>query len=137
MSKAVGEFQYQPPIIKFKDLISNDGIVVFGDTMLERKTRPATEEDLIVPNDNHPMQPGDGTPFVFRSVLVDGQPAKAGIGSLGGYSERIAIGFEKPHSDFGKEFATKHFQIPRDEPGRCYWGHDNQSFTIEVFVDDD
>ena len=115
MSKAVGEFQYQPPIIKFKELISNGSIVVFGDTMLERKTRPATEEDLIVPNDNHPMQPGDGTPFVFRSVLVDGQPAKAGIGSLGGYSERIAIGFEKPHSDFGKEFATvsyTHLTLP-------------------------
>lgn len=105
--------------------------------MLKRETRPAKEEDLIVPNDNHPMQHGDTTPFIFRQVLVDGFPAKAGIGSLGGYSERIAVGFEQPHAKFGIEFSTKHFRIRNEEPGRCYWGHQNEWFRIEVFVDDD
>ena len=105
--------------------------------MSERKTRPATEQDLIVQNDSHPMQPGNGKPFIFRPVLVDGLPAKAGVGSLGGYSERIAIEFEQPHREFGDQFATKYFHIKKDEPGRCYWGHQNDSFAIEVFVDDD
>jgi len=31
--------------------------------MSQRKTRPAKEEDLIVPNGNHAMNPGDGTPY--------------------------------------------------------------------------
>ncbi len=40
--------------------------------MSQRKTRPAKEEDLIVPNGNHAMNPGDGSPYELHNVLVDG-----------------------------------------------------------------
>ena len=54
--------------------------------MSERTTRPAKEEDLIIPNGNHAMNPGDGTPYELHLVLVDGIPAMAGIDAFGGYS---------------------------------------------------
>ena len=105
--------------------------------MLERKTRPATEKDLIVPNGSHAMMPNDGTPFKLRATLVDGIPAQAGIDPFGTYSERIRILFDHEHDELGHEFQTKRFMIRNEEPGICHWGGRGQSFTIEVFVDDD
>ena len=105
--------------------------------MSERTTRPAKEEDLIVPNGNHAMNPGDGTPYELRPALVDGIPALAGIDAFGGYSERIRIDFDHPHAKLGPGFQTKYFTIRNEEPGICHWGHDGESFTIEIFVDDD
>lgn len=105
--------------------------------MSQRKTRPAKEEDLIVPNRNHAMNPGDGTPYQLHPVLVDGIPAMAGIDAFGGYSERIRIDFESPHDELGPGFQTKYFMIRDEEPGVCRWGHNNESFTIEIFVDED
>ena len=50
--------------------------------MSERKTRPATEKDLIAPNGSHAMCPNDGTPFKLRATLVDGiQPELESIHS--------------------------------------------------------
>ena len=105
--------------------------------MSQRKTRPAKEEDLIVPNGNHAMNHGDGTQYELHPVLVDGIPATAGIDAFGGYSERIRIDFESPHDSLGPGFQTKYFVIREEEPGVCHWGHDNESFTIEIFVDED
>jgi hypothetical protein len=105
--------------------------------MSERKTRPAKEEDLIVPNGSHAMNPGDGSLFELRPALVDGIPANVGIDSFGGYSERIRIDFDHQHDAFGPGFQTKYYVIRNDEPGVCYWGHNGESFTIEVFIDDD
>jgi len=105
--------------------------------MSQTKTRPAKEEDLIVPNGNHAMTPGDGTPYELRPVLVDGIPAMAGIDAFGGYSERIRIHFERPHDGLGPGFQTKYFVIRDEEPGVCHWGHNSESFTIEVFISDD
>ena len=108
-----------------------------GDNMSERKTRPAREEDLIVPNGGHAMKPNDGTPYKLRAALVDGIPAQAGIDPFGTYSERIRILLEHAHDELGLEFQTKRFMIRDEEPGICHWGHNDQSFAIEVFVDDD
>ena len=105
--------------------------------MSQRKTRPAKEEDLIVPNGNHAMNPSDGTQYELYPVLVDGIPAMAGIDAFGGYSERIRIDFESPHDALGPGFQTKYFMIRDEEPGVCHWGHNNESFTIEIFVDED
>ena len=105
--------------------------------MSERKTRPATEKDLIVPNGSHAMSSNDGTPFKLRAALVDGIPARAGIDPFGTYSERIRILFEHAHDELGREFQTKRFMIRNEEPGTPHWGTRGQSFTIEVFVDDD
>tara|TARA_B100000459_G_C8575533_1_gene200753 strand:+ start:904 stop:1242 length:339 start_codon:yes stop_codon:yes gene_type:complete len=105
--------------------------------MSERTTRPAKANDLIVPNGSHAMKPGDGTPFILRPVLVDGFPAKAGIDSFGMYSTRIFIDFEQAHSEYGSEFGTKYFYFESENPGECHWGHDNKSFFLEVFTDDD
>ena len=105
--------------------------------MSQRKTRPAKEEDLIVPNGSHAMNPGDRTPYELRPALVDGIPAMAGIDAFGGYSERIRIEFDQAHDELGPGFQTKYFMIRDEEPGVCRWGHDGQSFTIEIFLDDD
>ena len=105
--------------------------------MSERKTRPATEKDLIVPNGSHAMSPNDGTPFKLRATLVDGIPARTGIDPFGTYSERIRVLFEHAHDELGCEFQTKRFMIRNEEPGICRWGGQGQSFAIEVFVDDD
>ena len=105
--------------------------------MSQRKTRPAKEEDLIVPNGSHAMNPSDGTPYELRPALVDGIPAMAGIDAFGGYSERIRIKFDHAHDELGPGFQTKYFVIRDEEPGVCRWGHDGQSFTIEIFLDDD
>ena len=105
--------------------------------MSEKNTRPAIEEDLIVPNGSHAMNPSDGTPYKLRAVLVDGILAKAGIDPFGTYSERIRILLDHAHDELGLEFQTKRFRIRDEEPGICHWGNRGQSFTIEVFVDDD
>ena len=124
-------------INKNQKLLSAAFFSTVGDTMSERKTRPAKEEDLIVPNGSHAMSPNDGTPYELRAALVDGIPAQAGIDSFGAYSERIRLILEYAHDELGLEFQTKRFMIRDEEPGICHWGHKDQSFTIEVFVDDD
>ena len=51
--------------------------------MNERNTRPAlSSADLLIPNDRGMMDPpGDAPgPPIMTDVLVDGVPAKAGIG---------------------------------------------------------
>ena len=105
--------------------------------MSERITRPAKEEDLIVPNGNHAMNPSDGTPYKLRPALVDGMPANVGVDAFGGYSERIRIVFEQEHAIHGHGFQTKYFMIHDKQPGICHWGHQGESFKIEVYVDDD
>ncbi len=76
--------------------------------MSERKTRPAKEEDFIVPNGSHAMSLGDGSLYELRPALVDGIPANVGIDSFGGYSERIRIDFDHQHDAFGPGFQTKY-----------------------------
>jgi len=137
MSKAVINCESKPNLLNKNDrLITSLEILPNGETMSQRKTRPAKEEDLIVPNGNHAMSPGDGTPYELRQALVDGLPAKAGIDAFGGYSERIRIEFEQAHEQLGPGFQTKYFMIRSEEPGVCHWGHNGDSFTIEVFVDE-
>ena len=137
MSKAVRRFGSSKLFNKPLDLLSINPYSITGDTMSERKTRPAKEEDLIVPNGSHAMSPSDGTPYKLRAVLVDGIPAQAGIDPFGTYSERIRILLDLAHDQLGLEFQTKRFMIRNEEPGICRWGGQGQSFTIEVFIDDD
>ena len=105
--------------------------------MSERRSRPATEKDLIVPNGSHAMSLNDGTAFKLRATLVDGIPSRTGIDPFGTYSERIRILFDHNHDELGREFQTKRFVIRNEEPGICHWGDRGQSLAIEVFVDDD
>jgi len=125
-------FNKNEMVIKYRPLF-----VLLVINMSERKTRPAREEDLIVPNGSHAMKPNDGTPYKLRAALVDGIPAQAGIDPFGTYSERIRILLEHAHDELGLEFQTKRFMIRDEEPGICHWGHKDQYFAIEVFVDDD
>jgi len=96
------------------------------------KTEPGTEENLRLVSDPHPFDEAPQTPSTFHPVLVDGIRGLAAVGSLGGYSTRIAVELEEEHPDLGREFATKYFMI--NEPGRVEWGHDGKSFTIQKII---
>ena len=110
-------------------------LLVEEKNMTEVKTRPATEADLIVQNDRHGFDQNPNLePPIMHDVLVDGQPAKAGVGSFGAYSTRIVLAFNPPHPEWGDEFATKHFIFDEKEPGVVNWGHDGKSFHIEMIV---
>jgi len=99
-------------------------------------TEPATETSLAVENDNHRFDenPNRETP-IMHDVLVDGTPAKAGVGSFGTYSTRIVLLFDPPHPEWGSEFATKEFNLDENNPGVLNWGYDGKSFTIEKIVE--
>jgi hypothetical protein len=104
--------------------------------MTEIKTVPATEESLIVQNDTHGFDQNPNTePLVMHDVLIDGQPAKAGVGSFGAYSTRIVLLFDPPHPEWGDEFATKYFIFDEKNPGVLNWGHDGKSFQIEKIAE--
>ena len=96
------------------------------------KTEPGTEENLQLVRDPHPFDEAPQTPSTFHPVLVDGIRGLAAVGSLGGYSTRIAVELEEEHPDLGREFATKYFMI--NEPGVVEWGHDGKSFTIQKIL---
>ena len=64
------------------------------------------------------------------SILVDGEKAKCVMGPFGTWSDRINIVFENEHSEFGKQFSTKHFEFL--EPGILGWGHDGKTMAIVV-----
>jgi len=103
--------------------------------MSEISTIPATEQNLVIENDNHGFDESPNQePPLMHDVLVDGEPAKAGVGSFGGYSTRIVLVFDPPHAEFGKEFATKYFMFEDDEPGVMKWGHDGRSFLVEKII---
>ena len=99
-------------------------------------TEPATETSLAVENDSHGFDenPNYEAP-IMHDVLVDGTPAKAGVGSFGMYSTRIVLLFDPPHSEWGSEFATKRFIIEENNPGVMKWGHEGKSFNIEKIVE--
>jgi len=96
------------------------------------KTEPGTEENLQLERDPHPFDEVPQAPSTFHPVLVDGIRGLAAVGSLGGYSTRIAVELEEEHPDLGREFATKYFMI--NEPGVVEWGHDGKSFTIQKII---
>jgi len=96
------------------------------------KTEPGTEENLQLVSDPHPFDEAPQTPSTFHPVLVDGIRGLAAVGSLGGYSTRIAVELEEEHPDLGREFATKYFMI--NEPGVVEWGHDGKSFSIQKII---
>ncbi len=101
--------------------------------MNEVKTRPATEVDLVIPNDSHMMNPStDSSPYILQDVLVDGHPGKAGVGALGTWSDRILLVFEHPHPKYGIEWATKYFLFDESKPGLVRWGHSGESFHLEL-----
>ena len=104
--------------------------------MNEIRTRPATEQDLNIPNDDNRMHPRqDGAPYILHDVLVDGHRGKAGVGSLGLWSERILLVFDTPHEKFGKEWMTKYFIFDDKDPGLVRWGHSGESFRLDLIVD--
>ena len=99
-------------------------------------TEPATETSLAVENDSHGFEENPNTEApIMHDVLVDGIPAKAGVGSFGMYSTRIVLLFDPPHPKWGNEFATKRFMIEEDNPGVLKWGHEGESFNIEKIVE--
>ena len=107
--------------------------------MNERKTRPAlSDEDLLIPNDRGMMDsPGHNPgPPIMADVLIDGVPAKAGIGFFGTWSQRITLVFEKEHPKYGKEWGTKYYMFDENEPGKVCWGHNGESFRIEIIETD-
>ena len=99
-------------------------------------TEPATETSLAVENDSHGFDenPNYEAP-IMHDVLVDGTPAKAGVGSFGMYSTRIVLLFDPPHPEWGGEFAIKRFIIEENNPGVMKWGHEGKSFNIEKIVE--
>ncbi len=100
------------------------------------KTEPATEETLIVVNDRHGFdQNPDTSDPIMHDVLVDGTPARAGVGSFGAYSTRIVLLFKPPHPEWGEEFATKYFAFDDNKPGVLNWGTEGKSFIIERIVE--
>ena len=103
--------------------------------MNEKKTRPAvTSADLLIPNDRGMMDPPRDVPGppIMTDVLVDGVPAKAGIGFFGTWSERILLIFEEEHPIYGKEWGTKYYMFDKEEPGKVNWGHYGESFRVEI-----
>lgn len=107
-----------------------------SENIIETNTQPATEASLIVTNDRHgfDQNPNYEAPIMHK-VLVDGEPALAGIGSFGAYSERIVLAFDPPHEEWGQEFATKYFRIEKDNPGILTWGNDGRSFRIDIIIE--
>ena len=95
-------------------------------------TEPGTEQNLSLEVDSNPFDTERQTPSPFHPVLVDGIRGIAAVGSLGGYSTRIAVELEEEHPDLGRMFATKYFFL--DTPGVVQWGHDGKSFTIEKIL---
>ena len=105
--------------------------------MSELNTRPATEADLMIANDVHMMDGSGGhnEPWQLHDVLIDGMRAKAGVGSIGTYSERILIVFEDgEHPDLGDEFSTKYWIFDQETPGLVKWGHEGKSFQMELIL---
>lgn len=99
-------------------------------------TVPATEENLRLEVDPHPLSPSphnEGTRSLPHHVLVDGLRGHASIGCHGAYSERIVVTLEEDHPDLGRSFSTKHFEFIK--PGCVAWGHDGLSFEILKIVD--
>ena len=98
--------------------------------------RPATEQDLFVENDTHGFEKKEVTEEPkLHNVLVDGWPAKAGIGSFGSYSTRLVITFDSPHPEHGLEFSTKYFMFDENQPGRVSWGHDGATMSVQKIDD--
>ena len=103
--------------------------------MSKVEKRPATENDILVINDRHGFDENPNLdPPILHDVLVDGHPAKAGVGSFGMYSTRILLLFDPPHPEFGDEFGTKYFMFDDNVPGLVNWGHEGKSFRIELIV---
>lgn len=101
---------------------------------MEKETIPATEESLQLEVDDHPMNtPRPPRLSAFHPVLIDGIEGTAAVGSMGGYSTRLAIQLEAPHPDFGIDFSTKYFRFL--EPGIVEWGHDGKQFTVLKIVE--
>lgn len=101
---------------------------------MEKNTIPATEEALTLDVDDHPMASERPTKISpFHPVVIDGIVGTAAVGSLGGYSTRLAMTLETPHPDFGTEFGTKHFRFL--EPGVVMWGYDGKQFSIQKIVE--
>ena len=98
------------------------------------RIEPGTEENLRLEVDAHPFDTERQPVSPPHPVLVDGIRGTACVGSLGGYSTRIALELEEEHPDLGREFATKYFMI--NSPGVVEWGHDGKSFTIEKIIED-
>ena len=60
--------------------------------MSKIEKRPATENDILVINDRHGFDENPNLdPPILHDVLVDGHPAKAGVGSFGMYSTNSII----------------------------------------------
>jgi hypothetical protein len=101
---------------------------------MEKATIPATEENLQLEIDDHPMAtsrpPRLSEPY---PVIVDGINGTAAVGSMGGYSTRLSIQLEAEHPDFGVDFGTKYFRFL--EPGLVEWGHYGKRFTVLKIVD--
>ena len=107
--------------------------------MNERKTGPAvSSSDLLIPNVRGMMDtPSDApSPPIMTDVLVDGVPAKAGIGFFGTWSERIVLIFEEDHPKYGTEWGTKYYMFDQENPGKVNWGHYGESFRIEIIETD-
>ena len=107
--------------------------------MNERKTRLAlSDDDLLIPNDRGMMDPPGHNPGppIMTDVLIDGVPARAGIGFFGTWSQRIALVFEDEHPKYGKEWGTKYYMFDENEPGKVCWGHNGESFRIEIIETD-
>ena len=101
---------------------------------MEKQTVPATEENLQLEIDDPPMAtPRPDQLSAPHPVLVDGIVGTAAVGSLGGYSTRLAMQLESEHPDFGTEFGTKYFRFL--EPGVVEWGHSGKRFNLLKIVD--
>lgn len=101
---------------------------------MEKHTIPATEEALHLDIDDHPManeRPRELSPF--HPVVIDGILGTAAVGTLGGYSTRLAITLQTSHPELGTEFGTKYFRFL--EPGVVMWGHEGKQFTIQKIVE--
>ena len=101
---------------------------------MEKNTTPATEENLTLIIDDHPFnEPRPAQLSAFHPVIVDGISGTAAVGSLGGYSTRLAIHLDSDHPDLGTEFGTKSFRFL--QPGLVEWGHDGKRFEILKVLD--
>ena len=98
------------------------------------ETVPATDSNLRLEVDTHPMQdPSLPLPeLIGHEVLVDGVSARAFVGYGGRWSEGICIEFVDEHPTMGKDWGTKHFHFV--EPGKVAWGHGGKTFTIHKVV---
>jgi len=45
------------------------------------------------------------------------------------------LAFEPPHSEWGREFATKSFAFDDNKPGVLNWGTQGKSFLIEMIIE--